>query len=445
MKTISFIRVGMFEGKSKDAMKPLIFPIIESLTPDTFTVTYWDDRVEVLPEEIASDIIAFSTDTFSAKRAYHLAGKYKNPDNIIVMGGFHPSTLVQESLEFADVVTIGDAEDTWPAFLDDYLQGTLQTTYCVTDTPGHAPMAAVPNTSRAFGNKKYLKLGIVQFSRGCKNNCDFCAIKTLYPDEVRQKPIETIVEEIRAAQEKLLFFIDDNLFFDESSAKQLFEAIKPLKKKWACQISLDIANKDDLLDLMRASGCILVLIGFESLNPNSLKAMNKSTNLLIGDYKQAIANIYKHRLMIYGTFVLGYDADGPGDISIIRQFAQETRLAVANFNPLIPIPGTRLYERLQKQNRLLYDRWWLSPDFHYGDAVFKPANMRPEELRDGCRLARYRYYSPLNMIKRFFANPIHLIPYNARIYWMLNIISLLEIRRKQGRRLGGGHDEADPN
>ena len=431
---VTLIKVSMLEGKGADAMKPLIFSIFDAVTPEDVTVEYLDERIEVLPEALDSDVIALSVETFAARRAYALAKKYKTPSNRIVMGGFHPTALPEEALEHCDTVLIGDAEDTWPAYLKDWKAGKEKDRYV---SSHDAPMIPLNFNCKAYEGKKYNPIGLVQFSRGCKFRCDFCSIHSFYQCKVRQKAIDTVVEEIRGIQEKLLFFIDDNLFYDEASALALFQAIKPLKKKWACQISMDVANNDRLLFAMKESGCILVLIGFESLNPENLKQMKKSANLQMENYEKAIQNLYRHGLMIYATFVLGYGADTPETARETLDFALRNNFAAANFNPLIPLPGTELYARLEQSGKLIYPKWWLQEGFQYGDSAFFPDAMRPEDLKECCKSVRFAFNTYKAIFRRLWKNPVHRKPFNAAVFLALNLISRKEIHRKQGKELGG--------
>lgn len=437
---IAVIRVSMFEGKSHDAMKPLIFPILAGLTPSEHEMTFYDDRIEPLPETIHADLIALSGDTFSAKRSYILARRYRRAGAVVAIGGFHATVCPEECGRYCDAVMVGDAEDTWPALLTDVQAGCPKKQYISSSAE---PFGAIDHNHHAFDGKRYAPLGVVQFSRGCKFHCDFCSIKTMYPKAVRQKHLDTIIGEIKSMREKLLFFIDDNLFLDEESAIRLFEAMKPLKKKWACQISMDVANNDRLLSVMKQSGCFLVLIGFESLNRKNLEQMNKKANLRTESYEQAIQNIYRHGLLIYATFVLGYDYDTPETVRQTMEFALEHKFAVANFNPLIPMPGTTLYKRLEQEGRLLHPAWWLSNTCHYGDTVYEPKGMSPEELRSACMEARFRYYSPGGIWKRWLGNRLHWRFGNLIVYLLINLISRSEIHRKQGRLLGGILHETD--
>lgn len=434
---ITFIRLNMFENISSDAMKPILFGIIKSLTPPEHDIDFIDERRETLPDEIHSDVIAFSVETFTAKRAYILAKKYKRRDNIIVMGGFHACVLPDEMLNYADSVIIGDAEDSWEAFLADCAAGAPRRKYVSDES---LPLRRYYEDASVYKHS-YYGIGVYQISRGCKFNCDFCSIKTMYRC-VRRKPPEMIVEELREAKEKILFFVDDNLFYDRASAVEMFRAIAPLKKKWACQISMDVAEDDGLLREMKKAGCFLVLMGFESVNTDSLGELHKVANRAV-DYDEVIRRIYRHGLLIYGTFVLGCDSDGTDIFDRTYRFAAKNKMAVTNFNPLIPMPGTGVYRRMEEENRLLYKKWWLSDNYRYGETAFVPKKMTPEQLRDGCLHIRTKFYSIPSIVKRLFSNPVHFLPMNFLVFILANLISRKEIHRKQGQLLGGMLYETD--
>lgn len=434
---ITFIRLNMFEHISSDAMKPILFSLIKSLTPEKHEITFLDERAEKLPEHIDSDIIAFSVETYTAKRAYILAKKYRTDRNIIVMGGYHASVMPEEMLRYADTVLIGDAEDTWGAFLEDCEKGKPKERYISSESLPLQPMPDIPGVYR----HKYYGIGVYQISRGCKFNCEFCSIKTMYKC-VRRKSADMIAEELKNSKEKIVFFADDNLFYDRDSAMELFKAIAPLKKKWACQISMDAAKDDELLSEMKKSGCFLVLMGFESLNPESLAEMHKAANSA-ADYEKVISSLYRYGILIYGTFVLGCDGDDTDVFDKTYSFAVKNNIAVTNFNPLIPMPGTGVYKRMEAENRLLYKKWWISDDYRYGETAYIPKNMTPEELRDGCMKMRKDFYSVRCILKRLFGNRHNFIPVNLLVFLLANFISRREINKKQGQLLGGILNEAD--
>jgi len=440
MIKIVFIRLNMFEHISSDAMKPLLFGIIKNITPSDVSIDFIDERVEKLPETIDADIIAFSVETYAAKRAYILARKYKTDNNVIVMGGFHAVVMPDEMLKYADSVIVGDAEGSWQSMIEDYKNGCLKRKYISDETLPLIKYVEEPSVYK----HKYYGIGVYQISRGCKFNCDFCSIKTMYKC-VRRKSTEVVINELKNAKEKIIFFVDDNLFYDRESALSLFKQLEPLKKKWACQISMDVARDDELLIAMKRAGCFLVLMGFESLNKKSLELMNKVANRGAQDYEQIIANIYKHKLLLYGTFVLGYDGDDVAEFDNIFNFAYKNNIAVTNFNPLIPMPGTKIYDRMEKEGRLIYKKWWLSDKYRYGDTAYIPANMTPEDLRQGCLRIRTKFYSVPSILKRLFANKANFTPMNLFVFLLINFISRREIRSKQGQMLGGilGETDAD--
>ncbi len=434
---IAVIRLNMFEHIASDAMKPVLFGILKSLTPDRFDIEFYDERAGKLPDSIDADIIAFSVETFTAKRAYILTKRYKTADNIIAMGGFHACVMPEEMLGYADSVLVGDAEETWPDFIADCEKGCPGRIYTAGES---APLSEYCDDGTVYRHK-YHGIGVYQISRGCKFNCDFCSIKTMYKS-VRRKPVDMIVRELRAAKEKIIFFADDNIFYDRSTAVELFTALISLRKKWACQISMDAARDGELLKLMKKSGCILVLMGFESLNGESLAEMHKSANMA-SDYSEIIKNVARHGLMIYGTFVLGCDGDEPDVFGKTLDFAVRNNIAVTNFNPLIPMPGTKVYSRMEQEGRLRYKKWWLSDDYRYGETAFLPKNMTPEQLQNGCLDIRTRFYSLGCILKRLFGSIHNFRPVNFFVFMAANLISRREIRSKQGQMLGGVLGETD--
>jgi len=251
---------------------------------------------------------------------------------------------------------------------------------------------------------------------------------------LRTRSAVSAAETIRQLPEKLIFFSDDNLFSDPEKTNELLETLEPLRRRWACQISIDAASDPDLLRRMRRSGCRIVIVGFESLNTENLRQMNKGANLE-ADYITAIRNIQSAGLMIFGTFVIGYDADTPETALELAAFAKKHRFLIANFNPLIPTPGTGLYDRLEKENRLIYKNWWLDPDFRYGGILFRPKQMTPEQLAESCKQARYSFHSFFGILSRM--RGVNLKSwFNFQIFILANIISRASIRQKQGRRLG---------
>jgi len=345
------------------------------------------------------------------------------------MGGFHPTALPDEVAQYADAVVTGDAEDLWPRILEDLKSGSLQKFYRMETLPEIRDGI----TDRSlYESKNYPLLSLVQYTRGCAHACNFCSIRANYGDTLRFRSISHVVDEIRASGKKHIFFVDDNILGDRQHFKELLEALIPLNIRWSCQISLDVTDDDELLDLMQRSGCFNMLVGFESLNQDNMSQMGKRWNLRQGPYSEQIKKIYDHGILIYATFIFGYDNDGPEVFEETVDFALESGFFLANFNPLTPMPGTALYDKLEKEGRLLYDRWWTDPDYRYGQAAFSPAGMTPEQLTQGCLDARIRFNQYSNILKRLGRNSVNRQSwYNRRYFILANMISRKEIGNKQ--------------
>jgi radical SAM superfamily enzyme YgiQ (UPF0313 family) len=350
------------------------------------------------------------------------------------MGGYHPSFLPEEALAFADAVVIGDAEGIWPELVGDAQQGKLQRVYRQSKQPS---LEGLKLDHSIFRGKRYKPLVPVQFGRGCRYACDYCSIHAFYGAQTRQRPVAQVVAEIRALNHKYIVFIDDNLFVNVSKTAELLQALIPLGIHWGSQISLDIVDNAQLLDLVAKSGCFAVAIGFESLNLQNLGQMGKGWNLKHGDYGTVIRKFHDRGIMVLPTFLFGYDHDTVDAFDITAEFAIRSKVAQASFFALTPMPGSKLYSRLMAENRLIYNRWWLHPNYRFGQATFYPLGMEPAELSEGCRRARKMFYSYRSILQRAFdpaANRRNLR--NLGFTLALNLIVKHDLTSNIGRRLG---------
>ena len=431
---IAFIYPHLAEMRASDAMQPLCFGLLAARTPPDIELKLFDDRVEAVDYETDADLVALSVQTFTAKRSYRIADRFRLRGIPVIMGGCHPSLLPDEAGRHTDALVIGDGEALWPQILRDAGKGKLRKVYQGDNT---APMQDLIPDRRIFRGKKYSLLVPVQFGRGCRYSCDFCSMHTIYGNTLRQRDIDEVVRELNGIKQKLIFFVDDNLFINFRQTENLLNAIAPLKKRWVAQISVDSAWNSELLKSMRRSGCLAVFVGFESLEERNLRQMNKKGNLKGGTYAEAVERFRDQGIMVVGTFVFGYDYDTPDTIRQVLDFSLEQKLCLAHFNPLFPTPGTPLYNRLAGEKRLRFDRWWLSNEYRYGEAMFHPTRMTPEQLSEGCLQARIEFNRYSVYVKRamdFKANGRS--PFSLGVYLLANFISRREIFRKQGVLLG---------
>jgi radical SAM superfamily enzyme YgiQ (UPF0313 family) len=419
-------------------MEPLPAATLAGLTPKDVTVRFYDDRMEAIPFDEPTDLVALSVETYTAKRAYQIASEYRRRKIPVVMGGFHAALCPDEVARHAEAVVIGEAELTWPQVVDDARHGRLQKLYRQATRPSLAGLR--PDRS-IFRGKRYLPVGLVEAGRGCHFKCEFCAVQTVFDSTQTRRPVDDILAELRQLkrEKKLFFFVDDNITSNLAQAKEFFRALIPMGIRWVSQSSINAAHDEEFLELLARSGCQGVLIGFESLNPANLKVMNKSFNTMRGGFAQALANLRRHRIRVYGTFIFGYDGDTPESFDPTVDFAQEHSLYIAAFNHLTPFPGTPLYDRLVKENRMLYETWWLDDRYSYNRIPFQPRGMGPEELRRGCLAARRRFYSWPSILRRSLAPVNRSNGFMWRNFYLINGLHRNDVSLRDHYPLG---DEA---
>jgi len=437
---IIFIKPNMISGIPGDSMEPLVFAILSALTPPGIERCLYDERIEKIPFAASADLVALTADVFNAKRAYQIAHLYRQRGIPVVIGGFHPTLCPEEAGQYADSIVIGDAEDTWPKIISDVENKTLKRRYVSSYPPFgmHEPDLSI------FRGKSYAPISLIEFNRGCRFSCDFCSIRAMYKGKTRSKSIEDVLRDIDRRSRKHLFFTDDNFHSDTSSLKNVLHELAQRNLHWSCQISSDIIKYPDIISLMSKAGCSSVTIGFESLDRNNLEQMRKSW--MEDDYKRVINIFHDNGIMVYGTFIIGYDYDTPDVFERTLNFALKNHLFLANFNPLIPTPGSPLYMRLESEGRLLFDRWWLDKDYRWGDCVFRPARMSPEELTMGCFQLRRSFNSTRNILARFPGLKLTKTNlYKAGLFVTVNFISRRELYRKYGQPLGDSSSAHDLN
>ncbi len=419
-------------------MEPLPAAMLSALLPTEVDRRFYDDRLEKIPFDEPTDLVMISVETYTAKRAYQIASEYRSRGIPVVMGGFHATLCPAEVAQYCESIVIGEAEEVFEELMQDYRSGSPKKIYRSAARP--KSLTTTPDRT-LFVRKKYLPLRLIEFSRGCRFKCDFCAIQSYFDSTHNHRPVERVIEEVKRVRNgrQLIFFIDDNLTSSLDEAKELMRALIPLRIRWVSQSAINVAFDEEALELMKRSGCQGILIGLESLSPDSLKEMNKSFNLMKGGPGQAIANLRRHDLRVYGTFVFGYDTDTKETFETALRFARTEGLFIAAFNHITPFPGTPLYERLQGEGRMLYDAWWLDDRYRYSMIPFQPAHFTPEELESLCTQARREFYSWGSIASRGMHRVNYRDPFMWMNFWAINAMHHWDTEGRNGLPLG---DEA---
>ncbi|MEM7179299.1 MAG: radical SAM protein [Spirochaetota bacterium] len=399
--TIIHPSIGKIPGKKYIKgwqMEPLPAAHLAGLTPNDVSIRFFDDRMESIDYSHPTDLVAMSVETYTAKRSYQIASEYRRRGVSVVMGGFHPTLVPEEVKEYAESIVIGEAEGIWENLIDDFRSKQLQKVYKAAKRP---QLSSLRPDRSIFQGKNYLPIGLVEAARGCTFRCDFCVIQSYFNSTQNRRDIDSILKEIRSLRKtkKLFFFVDDNTVSHPKAAKEFYKALIPLKIKWVSQATITMTHDEELLYLMKKSGCQGVLIGFESLNPTNLLSMNKKFNASRGGAKAAIQKMHRFGLRLYATFIFGYDEDTLETFQETVEFCIENKIYMAAFNHLTPFPGTPLYDRLEKQGLLLYPKWWLDDRYKYGQVPFK-TNLSQEIIQEECVKARKAFYSFPSIFKR---------------------------------------------
>lgn len=418
-------------------MEPLALGVLAALTPPDVEVVMYDDRLEPIPYDEPTDLAAISVEVFTARRSYEISAAFRARGVPVILGGIHVTLLPEEAALHADSIYIGDAETLWEQVIADAKAGRLQPVYRGVGGP---PQPGRFTRREIYQGKKYLPLSLVQFSRGCRFACEFCAVSAYFDKKHHCRAVDETIQEIENQPRRHVFFVDDNLLANHQAAKALFRALIPLKIHWVSQASIDMTEDPELMGLMVESGCLGNVIGFESIDPHNLAEMGKAPNITEGPepYACQIEILRQYGLQTWAAFTLGHDHDTPESIQELLDFALQNRFTFAAFNVLMPYPNTPFYRRLQAEGRLLYDGcWWLHPAYRFNYAAFQPANMTADELTQLGFHCRKEFNSPRNIIWRAFEPRTNMDSlYRFAIYAIYSRLFRKESFKKHGMRLG---------
>lgn len=426
--------VGMKKYIRTWMMEPIPVGMLLALTPPDVERRFHDDRVEAIPYDEPTDLVAMSVETYTAKRCYQIASEYRKRGVPVVMGGFHATLCPDEVAQYCETLVTGEAESVWPEIIDDYRHGRPRPLYQGQAKPS---LGLAPDRS-LFAGKGYLPIKLVEFARGCKFRCDFCAITSFFQAGHNHRPVDRVVDEIQRVRRpgQMFFFIDDNITSNLDAAKELMRALIPLKIRWVSQSAINVAYDEEALELMQRSGCQGVLVGFESLSEQSLRTMKKGFNLMKGGPAQAMENFRRHHLRIYGTFLFGYDEDTRESFDRAVDFAKSQGMFIAAFNHVTPFPGTPLYKRMQADRRLTHDPWWLDDRYRYNMIPFEPKQMTADELSAGCVKARRDFYSWSSIVRRATHRIHWRSPFMLGNFLIINAMHQVDVSGRNGLPLG---------
>lgn len=396
---------------------PLGLGIIAALASDSFNVKIIDEVHQKFELEDA-DLVGITSYTYNIPRAYEIALLYKAKNIPVVIGGIHASLVSEEAIKYCDSVIIGEVETVWEEFMKDFFATDLKPFY------KGIPLDMVNYTSpRNDLFSPLYQSNTVQTSRGCPMDCDFCSVTKFYGGRYRERPVDDILNELKDANDyPLLFFVDDHIVNNTAKSQKrairLFKGMvdNGLRRPWFGQGSINFADNPDVLKWAGKSGCYMILTGFESEKETGLASIGKKRNISHGvdEYQSFISTLHKYRIASLGAFIFGLDTDTEQDIIDRYNYILKSNVDVIQISLLTPLPGTSLFEKAKKENRLIYtsfpDDW---KHYHFLDVTLKPLNIDAGRLEELMKLVFRGLFSKTALRKRMFKTLFHTRSFTA--------------------------------
>jgi radical SAM superfamily enzyme YgiQ (UPF0313 family) len=394
------------KGHEINFVPPVTGIHLAAITPSRHEVRVIHQQVQPVDFSTDADLIALSFFSGFATEAYRIARRFREAGKTVVAGGPHVTFAAEEALNYVDAVVIGEAESVWTQMLEDAERGELQRIYQGTASS----LEDIPTPRYDLVPDNFIVKRVIQATRGCYYSCAFCSVPAIHPG-FRMRPIDEVIRDVKYDnfkhwwQRKIVWFWDDNLTANRQYVKKLLLKMIPLKKWWLTQASIDIAQDDELLALMQKSGCIGVFLGIETLNQAALAAVGKRQNK-VDYYKECIRKIHDRGICVMAGFMSGFDADTSHDIEAMADQLYAIGVDVPFLSVLTPFKGTRLYDQMVEEDRLLDDRGWEA--YNGYNVVFRPAKVTADELLRAHRRLWQRAFSPGYVIRRILRGALKL-------------------------------------
>ena len=378
--------VGSF---GKHVLTPsLALPTLAAATPPEWTVRFWDENLLQGPPPLdpVPQVVGITVHLTFARRAYELAAWLRAHGCTVLMGGTHALACADEMQPHCDALAVGSGVPLWPRMLKDLEDGALQRRY---EASYEGFAQEPPPRHQAVPEWGFLTRASLVATRGCHNRCDFCFLSTGPRRRYETRPALDVARELAESGSPYGVFVDNNLGSSKSYLRSLCRALAPLGKIWSAAVSLDVSDDADVVREMALSGCTGVFVGFESLDDRNLSAAGKHTPKA-EEYARRVELFHRAGIQVNGSFVVGFDGDGPEVFERTAQWIESTRLECATFHILTPYPGTPLFRRLEAEGRILHRDWSRYDTSH---VVFQPKQMTAQQLEDGYRWLYRRTFS----------------------------------------------------
>ena len=425
-------RYGLFDKlllTSFSILPTLYARQLAAITPKKHTLTVLNERYSSIDFNEPYDLVNINFTTSTTQRAYEIADTFRKKGVPVVLSGIHASSMPTEALQHADRVLLGRGELNWLTLLHNFENKKLQPLY---PPEPYIKTTQIPPTTVELPG--FVITGAIEATRGCPYRCEFCPESNIPGGEqFYSRPIDDVISEIKSLPQRTFMFYDASLTIHPEYTKELFRKMKGLHKKFFCNGNADVlAHDQELVKLSKKAGCVSWLIGFESVSQQTIDNINKKTNI-VTEYHKAVENIHKEGMAVVGTFMFGFDTDTSDVFEKTLQTIKETKIDVADFCIVTPFPGTPLFEKLEKEHRILTKNW---SQYTMKKVVFQPKKMTSEQLLQGVRKMYAEYYSIQSSLQRI-AKGLRLGVYPFFLIITRNLVATMNSRslfkRDQGK------------
>lgn len=378
--------------------------VVASLFPDSDEIEYYDEDYEELEYLTDVDYVLITSLTYSAPRAYEIADKFRGMGIKVIMGGIHASLMTDEALQHVDSVMIGEAEAVFDEIYPDMQSGNLKRVYHSDKMVEAKDIRGLDR--RILEKKSYFKhKNVTQLVRGCPCNCAFCSVTKFFGNKYRFRELDDVIDEIEyqlsRSANRMVSFLDDNIFSQKEKAKEFLRRLIPLRIHWWSQGTINVADDDEMLELMKESGCVCIFVGIEEITETGLEAIHKKVNR-IDKYETQIQKIHDKGIIVMAGFIFGLDTQDTTVFDNVLNFIQDMKIELPFFSIMTPYPGTEIYQQYEAENRIFTKDWTL---YDHSHVVFHPKNMTIEELQEGFDYVMEQAYSKEKVDERLSKLP----------------------------------------
>lgn len=396
--------IHAYRKKQFNNFVQITMPYLSGFINETkYDLTLIDEYNQTIPYGQKFDLVAITVNTPNASHCYKISQRFRQHGVKVVMGGPHVTLMPGEAKQYCDYLIVGEAEEIWPEFLEAFYHGNARSLYTCEYPPS---LQRLPIARRDLIKRRKFTKGAVFASRGCPYNCRYCNLKQIYCPSFRMRPIHEVIEDIKTIEQGYFVFWDDNFFGNIDYAKQLMCELKPLRKKWAAQVTIDQCQDEELLGLAKQAGCIYLFIGLESFSAESLASVNKEINNVVG-YRRTIKLIHRCGISVWAGIIFGFDTEYQDVFKNALTACEQLGIDGVTPSILTPLPGTPIFDEWKRDGRLLYSDW----TYYNGKTrvSFQPKHMTAEELYKGYMWFRKHFYSFRSIMKRLFVSRTNVI------------------------------------